>query len=280
MLEAAGLSFEVVPADVDEASREAQLCRRASQARLRRSPMPWPAPRRRPSAPGIPMPLSSAPTRFWLSATSCSTSPATSPRRARNSSACAAKPTACSRPWRWHRAGKSCGPTSEKPCLTMRRFSPDFLDRYLAEAGADLCQHRRRLRDRRAGHPALRARRGRPLHHHRPAAGAAAGGAQGARSDRHMKRACVIGWPVSHSRSPLIHGYWLQRYGIDGSYVRHPVAAGRCRRFPAHHARRRASPAATSRCPTRKRPLRPRPKRGRPRVLPAPPIRCGSRATS
>jgi len=38
-----------------------------------------------------------------------------------------------------------------------------------------------------------------------------------------MKRACVIGWPVSHSRSPLIHGYWLQRYGIDGSYVRHPV---------------------------------------------------------
>jgi shikimate dehydrogenase len=38
-----------------------------------------------------------------------------------------------------------------------------------------------------------------------------------------MKRACVIGWPVSHSRSPLIHGYWLQRYGIDGSYVRYPV---------------------------------------------------------
>lgn len=38
-----------------------------------------------------------------------------------------------------------------------------------------------------------------------------------------MKRACVIGWPVSHSRSPLIHGYWLQRYGIDGSYVRQPV---------------------------------------------------------
>jgi shikimate dehydrogenase len=35
-----------------------------------------------------------------------------------------------------------------------------------------------------------------------------------------MKRACVIGWPVSHSRSPLIHGYWLARYGIDGSYTR------------------------------------------------------------
>src|SRR5262245_32768070 len=35
-----------------------------------------------------------------------------------------------------------------------------------------------------------------------------------------MKRACVIGWPVSHSRSPLIHGYWLERYGIAGSYGR------------------------------------------------------------
>jgi shikimate dehydrogenase len=38
-----------------------------------------------------------------------------------------------------------------------------------------------------------------------------------------MKRACVIGWPVSHSRSPLIHGYWLGRYGLDGSYTRVPV---------------------------------------------------------
>jgi shikimate dehydrogenase len=38
-----------------------------------------------------------------------------------------------------------------------------------------------------------------------------------------MIRACVIGWPVSHSRSPLIHGYWLRRHAIDGSYVRHPV---------------------------------------------------------
>lgn len=38
-----------------------------------------------------------------------------------------------------------------------------------------------------------------------------------------MKRACVIGWPVAHSRSPLIHGFWLKQYAIDGSYVRHPV---------------------------------------------------------
>lgn len=37
------------------------------------------------------------------------------------------------------------------------------------------------------------------------------------------RKACVIGWPISHSRSPLIHGYWLKRYGIDGSYERVPV---------------------------------------------------------
>jgi len=34
-----------------------------------------------------------------------------------------------------------------------------------------------------------------------------------------MKRACVVGWPVEHSRSPLIHGHWLRLYGIAGSYT-------------------------------------------------------------
>lgn len=28
----------------------------------------------------------------------------------------------------------------------------------------------------------------------------------------------VIGWPVAHSRSPLIHNYWLQEAGIDAVY--------------------------------------------------------------
>ena len=37
-------------------------------------------------------------------------------------------------------------------------------------------------------------------------------------------RACVIGWPVSHSRSPLIHSHWLATLGLEGSYERHPVA--------------------------------------------------------
>lgn len=33
------------------------------------------------------------------------------------------------------------------------------------------------------------------------------------------KLAGVIGWPVGHSRSPRLHGYWLALHGIDGAYV-------------------------------------------------------------
>jgi shikimate dehydrogenase len=29
----------------------------------------------------------------------------------------------------------------------------------------------------------------------------------------------VMGWPVGHSRSPRLHGYWLREYGIDGAYL-------------------------------------------------------------
>jgi shikimate dehydrogenase len=38
------------------------------------------------------------------------------------------------------------------------------------------------------------------------------------------KIAGVIGWPVSHSLSPLLHGFWLREYGIDGAYVPLAVA--------------------------------------------------------
>jgi shikimate dehydrogenase len=34
----------------------------------------------------------------------------------------------------------------------------------------------------------------------------------------------IIGWPVSHSRSPVLHNFWLARRGIDGAYVPLPVA--------------------------------------------------------
>ncbi|MGL4394922.1 MAG: shikimate dehydrogenase [Hyphomicrobium sp.] len=36
-------------------------------------------------------------------------------------------------------------------------------------------------------------------------------------------KACVIGWPIAHSRSPLIHGHWLKTYGINGLYTREAV---------------------------------------------------------
>jgi shikimate dehydrogenase len=33
----------------------------------------------------------------------------------------------------------------------------------------------------------------------------------------------VLGWPISHSRSPRLHGFWLARHAIDGAYLPLPV---------------------------------------------------------
>lgn len=33
----------------------------------------------------------------------------------------------------------------------------------------------------------------------------------------HTALAGVIGWPVEHSRSPLMHNFWLAQYGVDGA---------------------------------------------------------------
>jgi shikimate dehydrogenase len=38
------------------------------------------------------------------------------------------------------------------------------------------------------------------------------------------KAVCVIGWPAGHSRSPLIHNYWIKQHGIDAEYRKEPVA--------------------------------------------------------
>lgn len=43
-------------------------------------------------------------------------------------------------------------------------------------------------------------------------------------------RAFVVGHPIAQSRSPLLHGFWLERYGIAGRYERLDVAP---RDFPA-----------------------------------------------
>lgn len=39
----------------------------------------------------------------------------------------------------------------------------------------------------------------------------------------HRPRACIIGHPVAHSRSPLLHGHWLATLRIDGVYERRDV---------------------------------------------------------
>ncbi len=44
------------------------------------------------------------------------------------------------------------------------------------------------------------------------------------------KLAGVMGWPVTHSLWPRLHGFWLERYRIDGAYLPLPVA-------PEHFAR-------------------------------------------
>jgi shikimate dehydrogenase len=41
-----------------------------------------------------------------------------------------------------------------------------------------------------------------------------------------MRKACIVGWPVGHSRSPMIYKHWLQQHGIDGDYVKEAVAPG------------------------------------------------------
>lgn len=33
-----------------------------------------------------------------------------------------------------------------------------------------------------------------------------------------FRRAGVLGWPVEHSKSPILHDYWLEKYGIEGGY--------------------------------------------------------------
>jgi shikimate dehydrogenase len=54
-------------------------------------------------------------------------------------------------------------------------------------------------------------------------------------ADRHgtYPKAFVIGDPISHSRSPLIHRHWLETHGIKGSYDPVHVRAGELAGFAA-----------------------------------------------
>lgn len=48
-----------------------------------------------------------------------------------------------------------------------------------------------------------------------------------------VNHAFVTGYPVRHSRSPLIHGHWLRTHGLAGSYDREEVAPEQFPRFIA-----------------------------------------------
>ncbi|HUI94640.1 MAG TPA: shikimate dehydrogenase [Xanthobacteraceae bacterium] len=38
-----------------------------------------------------------------------------------------------------------------------------------------------------------------------------------------FRAACIIGWPAGHSRSPIIHNYWIKQHGIAGEYRKEAV---------------------------------------------------------
>lgn len=42
-------------------------------------------------------------------------------------------------------------------------------------------------------------------------------------NDQPYKLAGVMGWPVAHSRSPVIHNHWIEEHGLRGTYVLLPV---------------------------------------------------------
>jgi len=48
------------------------------------------------------------------------------------------------------------------------------------------------------------------------------------------RAACLIGWPAAHSRSPLIHKYWLSTLGIAGDYRIEPVPPDAVADFVSH----------------------------------------------
>lgn len=39
-------------------------------------------------------------------------------------------------------------------------------------------------------------------------------------------KAAVVGWPIQHSLSPVLHGHWLKQYDIDGTYEKIAIEPG------------------------------------------------------
>lgn len=47
----------------------------------------------------------------------------------------------------------------------------------------------------------------------------------------HIQKAFLIGYPLSHTLSPVIHGHWLEKYKVAGSYTAREVAPGTLQNF-------------------------------------------------
>lgn len=45
-------------------------------------------------------------------------------------------------------------------------------------------------------------------------------------SDQKSKKAFVAGWPIKHSMSPILHGYWIDHFGLNATYERVAVKPG------------------------------------------------------
>jgi shikimate dehydrogenase len=48
------------------------------------------------------------------------------------------------------------------------------------------------------------------------------------------KAVCVIGWPAGHSRSPLIHNYWIKQQGLDAEYRKEAIPPEQFPEFVTH----------------------------------------------
>lgn len=53
-----------------------------------------------------------------------------------------------------------------------------------------------------------------------------------------QKAVCIIAWPAGHSRSPLIHNYWIKQHGLDAEYRREAVPPEQLTDFIAHFRER------------------------------------------
>ncbi len=48
------------------------------------------------------------------------------------------------------------------------------------------------------------------------------------------KAVCIMAWPAGHSRSPLIHNYWIKQHNVDAEYRREAVPPEKFAEFAAH----------------------------------------------